>query len=523
MNGTLSRLSGIARQAVQTGEWATVHACAGKILQQDRQSPEGHFLTGLVDKAAGRPQRAADSFSRALAVDAGRYDAAIELAQQYAVLLRHAQARALLRQYESQLSNSPLYLDLAASVYVRLGLHACAWPLYRQANALQPGIDRLQANLAACAVFVGEIETATAIYQALLQKNPAHQKNHYELSRLGTARDSAHVEQMQAILAATGLPAERNIFLYYAIGKELEDLERWSEAFDYYRLAGDAVTRVADYDVGTDIDIIDKVIEVCDANWLATGNETSRPDDSQSTPIFVVGLPRTGTTLTERIITSHSQVESAGESMFMQIALQRVSGRADQAGMHPAIIEAAAGKTAGLVVRQYLEAVAYRLDGLPMFVEKYPENFLYLGFIARDFPAARIVHLRRNPMDACFALYKQSFFKYAYTLENLGRYYVAYDRLYRHWQAVLGDRLIEVEYESLVTDQERQIRLLLDKLGLSFEPACLAFEQNRAPSATASSVQVLEKMHSRSVGKWKNFERQLQPLQRHLEKAGILQ
>jgi len=522
MNDPVSRLSAIARKAVQAGEWATVHACAGQILQQDRQSAEGHFFAGLVDKAAGRPQRAAESFSRALAADAGRYDAAIELAYQYAVLLRHAEARALLRQYEAQLGNSPIYLDLAANVYVRLGLHACAWPLYRKANALQPGIDRFQANLAACAVFVGEIETATSIYKALLQKNPSHQKNHYELSRLGTARDASHVEQMQAILAATGLPAEKNIFLYYAIGKELEDLERWSEAFDYYRLAGDAVTRLANYDVGTDIDIIDKVIEVCNADWLATGKATPRPDDAQSTPIFVVGLPRTGTTLTERIISSHSQVESAGESMFMQIALQRVSGRADPAGMSPAIIEAAAGKAPGLVGKQYLDAVAYRLDGLPMFVEKYPENFRYLGFIARDFPAARIVHLRREPMDACFALYKQSFFKYAYTLENLGKYYVACDRLYRHWQAVLGERLIEVKYESLVNDQEGQTRRLLDKLGLAFEPACLAFEKNRAPSATASSVQVLEKMHNRSVGKWKKFARPLQPLQRHLEKAGIL-
>jgi hypothetical protein len=124
-------------------------------------------------------------------------------------------------------------------------------------------------------------------------------------------------------------------------------------------------------------------------------------------------------------------------------------------------------------------------------------------------------------MDSCFAMYKQSFFKFAYTLESLGKYYIAYDRLRRHWEEVLSDRLIEVEYESLVADQEGQIRSLLDKLDLDFEQACLDFDQNEAPSATASSVQVREKVHTRSVGKWKKFATELQPLEDHLTAAGI--
>ncbi len=523
MNDSFARLSVIARKAVQAGEWATVQICARDLVRQDKKSPEGYFLFGLAEKASGKPERAADMFSKAVTLDSARYDAAIELAHQYSILLRHADARDLLQQYESQLGNSPLYLDLAANVYSRLGLYESAWPLYQKANALQPDIDRLQAGLAACAVFMGKIEVAQSIYKTLLQKNPDHQKNHYELSRLSTASDSSHVMQMQEILKATDLPAEKNIFMYYAIGKELEDLGQWSEAFDYYKLAGDTVTGVAGYDVGVDIDIIDKIIEVCDAAWLANGQEEKYPANRRSTPIFVVGLPRTGTTLTERIISSHSQVESAGESMFMQIAMQRVSKLAGKTGMNTAIIQAAAARDRGQLAAHYMDAVGYRLKGMPMFVEKFPENYLYLGFIARDFPGARIIHLRRNPMDACFAMFKQSFFKFAYTLENLGRYYVAYDRLYRHWQAVLGHRLIEVEYESLVADQERQTRILLDKLGLDFEQACLDFEQNKAPSATASAVQVLEKMHSRSVGKWKNFENELQPLQHYLEKAGVLE
>jgi tetratricopeptide (TPR) repeat protein len=518
------QISVIARRAVQTRDWATVSACAGEILKQDKNHPEGYFLSGLAEKAAGRSKKATAAFSKAISLDAGRYDAAIELANQYLISLRHGDALGLLQQYESRLGNSPLYLDMAANTYSRLGMHARAWPLYKTANELQPGIDVFQANLAACAVYLGKIEEAKAIYCSLLERHPNHQKNHYELSRLERAKDSSHVDQMQKILETSRLAAEKNVFMYYAIGKELEDLERWQEAFHYYKLAGDAVTSVtktAGYDIRTEIELIDKIIEVCNSDWLAAGSGKTTPDKPRKTPVFVVGLPRTGTTLTERIISSHSQVESADETFFMQLMIRRVSGIESRENMNPAIIEAAAKKDIRRIAKGYLNAVDYRLSDRPVFIDKLPENFLYLGFIAKAFPDAKMIHLRRNPMDSCFALYKQSFFKFAYTLENLGRYYVAYDRLRSHWEEVLGNRLIEVEYESLVADHEGQTRILLDKLGLDFEQACLDFDQNKTPSATASSVQVREKAHTRSVNKWKKFERQLQPLKDHLEEAGV--
>jgi len=524
VNDNFTQLSAIARRAAQAKDWATVKAFSRKILKQDKKSPEGYFLAGLAEKAAKRANEATAAFLKALSLDARRYDAAIELANQYLLLQRHHEALDLLQQYESLLENSPLYLDMAANTYSNLGLHTRAWPLYQKANELQPGIDMFQANLAACSVYLGKIEEAKAIYRGLLGRHPNHKKNHYELSRLERAKDSSHVEQMQEILETTRLAAEKNIFLYYAIGKELEDLERWQEAFHYYKLAGDAVTRVtrkAGYDVGTEIELMDKIIEVCNSDWLAAGIRKTESDKPRNTPIFVVGLPRTGTTLTERIISSHSQVESADETFFLQMVIRRVSGVQSRETMSPTIIEAAAKKDIRRIAKGYLSAVDYRLSDMPIFIDKLPENFLYLGFIAKAFPDARMIHLRRNPMDSCFALYKQSFFKFSYTLENLGRYYVAYDRLRSHWEEVLKDRLIEVEYESLVADHEGQTRILLDKLGLDFEQACLDFDQNKAPSATASSVQVREKAHTRSINRWKRFERQLQPLKDYLDEAGI--
>jgi len=521
VNANLLQLSAIARKAVQAGDWATVRSCAKKLIKQDKKGPEGYFLSGLCEKSSGRSTQAVALFSLAIKHDAGRYDAAIELANQHVMLLRNGEATTLLKRYESRLDQSPLYLDMAAMLYTRLGLHAKAWPLLQKANALQPELDQFQANLAACAVYLGKISEAREIYLKLLQRYPNHQRNHYELSRLEKARDAAHVEQMLKVLAISGLSDEKNIFMYYALGKELEDLERWSEAFHYYTLAGDAVTRVSTYDVATDIKLIETIIKVCNADWLADGIARDKAVTPLKTPIFIVGLPRTGTTLTERIVSSHSEVESAEETFLLQMMIQRASGIQSREGMTVAMVEAAARKDIRLIADGYMNAIDYKLSDRPYFIEKLPENYLYLGFIAKAYPNALIIHLKRNPMDSCFAMFKQSFFKYAYTLDSLGQYYVAYDRLRSHWQDVLADRVIELEYESLVADQEGHIRGLLDKLGLDFDQACLDFDQNVAPSATASAVQVREKAHTRSVDKWKKFESELSPLKNYLQKAGI--
>lgn len=522
MDGAPERLSALARRAIRARDWAQAAACAAELLRRNDADAEGHFLAGLVEKAATRPIKAAERFARALELQPGRYDAAVELANQHAIGRRNAAAAELLAACEPALSNSPRYLDMAGTVYVDIGMPERAWPLYARACELQPEIALFQGNLAACCVYLGRIEQAKAIYRSLLEKAPNHQRNHYQLSRLERARDTRHIEQMKAVLEATRLTPDKNVFLYYAIGKELEDLEQWAEAFRYYKLGGDAVASVARYDVAEDIRLVDRIIEVCDAGWLESG--PAGTGAAGRTPIFIVGLPRTGTTLTERIIASHSQVESLGETQFLQMVLRQMSGVESVEGMNRTILESAAAADAGRIAGSYLEAVAYRLGGKPMFIEKLPLNFLYLGFIAKAWPDARIVYMRRHPMDACFSMYKQVFtwaYKFTYRLETLGRYLIAHQRLARHWRALLGERLIEVEYESLVANPEAQTRRLLDRLGLAFEPACLEFDRNQSASTTASSVQVREKINDRSIGRWRRFGRELRPLQDMLEDAGI--
>ena len=521
MVSDLAQLSMTARRAAQARDWATVRRCATLILDDTRQDAEGHFLMGLADKAGNRHVSAMQAFTRSVSIDERRYDAAVELADQYVRAHEFGAAAALLQRYEQRLANSPKYLDLAGTLYMRIGLPERAWPLVMQANALQPGVASLRANLAACSVYVGRIDEARELYEELLQEHPDHQRNHYELSRLGRAADSTHIEAMLDLLERGDRRPEKNIYLLYALGKEFEDLENWDEAFRYYREAGEAAASVANYRIGEDVDLIDTIIDVCDEAWLARAASSTGSPEGRPTPIFVVGLPRSGTTLTERILSSHSRVDSVGETLFIPLCIRRLSSAEGNDLMSPDVIRAAAGKDVASLAAAYHEAVAYKTGDNRLFVEKFPENFLYLGFIARAFPNSPIVCLKRNPLDNCFALYKQSFFRYAYKLDDVADYFAACDRLRRHWQRLLGNRLFELDYEQLVAEQEPRTRALLDYLDLPFEQACLDFEKNTAASNTASTVQIREKIHARSVNRWKCFERHLGPLRRRLEDKGI--
>lgn len=521
MNENINKLSHAGRIAIQRQDWAKVSQSAIGILNIDSNNAEGFFLAGIVERVAGRLSNAIRYFEAALQADSQRYDAAVELANQYSRSRRNGHAANLLEKYQDLLSASSVYSDLAGSVYSDIGMPERAYPLYKQAVELQPNVDLFQANLASCSVFIGKIDEAKVIYESLLKRFPNHQRNHYQLSRLTKAKNDKHVAQMLANLPSSQDKPERNIFMYFAIAKELEDLGRWKEAFAYYKKGSDAVCSVAKHDVGEDIALIDKVIAQCTSDWIERPSPSYEGDIQ---PLFIVGLPRTGTTLCERIISNHSCVETLGETLFFQMVLKKHSGVQDSQDMTLEMLDGLVDANYQAIAEEYVEHVKYRLSDNPLFIDKLPFNVLYLGHFAKAFPKAKIVYLHRHPMDACFAMYKQVFtwaYKYSYSLEDLGRYYLAFNRLIAHWREVLGDRLIVVNYEDLVSNTDGETHDLLDKLGLPFEQACIDFDTNSAPSTTASSVQVREKAHNKSVNKWRKFESELTPLHNYLKQAGI--
>ncbi|MDH5434009.1 MAG: sulfotransferase [Gammaproteobacteria bacterium] len=517
-------LSQEARKAIAQKDWSVVEEKANYILQIEDENAEGLFLLGFMNKIKGNIDIAIQLFERAVNSEKTRYDIAIELANLYSKNRKNEEAATILQQYEKYINDSSLYSNIAGSIYVEIGLPQKAFHLFKRANEIQPNVDVIQANLAACSVYVGEIDNAKQIYRNLLDRFPAHQRNHYQLSRLTKAKDNEHVILMKNILKKSNMSPEKNIFLYYAIGKELEDLECWDESFKYYEMGGNAVSSVIKYDVREDIGIVEKIISECNQNWMKENELKHSEASSDPTPIFIVGLPRTGSTLTERILSSHSDVQTIGETLFFHLALFNNAGIKNRNEMNLKNLESIFNVKPHEVAKTYIDKISYRLDNSSYFVEKMPLNFLYVGFIAAAWPEAKIIHLRRSPMDTCFSMYKQLFtfdYKYSYSLKDLGKYYISYCKMVEHWKSILGKRFIDIDYESMVSDPVVETRNLLKSLDLNFEEACLDFHQNSTPSTTASSVQVRQKIYSTSVNRWENYSEYLCELKKYLCQNGI--
>ncbi|MDX1499910.1 MAG: sulfotransferase, partial [Woeseiaceae bacterium] len=308
----------------------------------------------------------------------------------------------------------------------------------------------------------------------------------------------------------------------YALAKELEDLGEYERSFA--RLSQGAAARrgLMRYDVARDIETMVAIEETFTAECLAAASAGSDNDEA----IFVLGLPRTGTTLVERVLASHSDVHAAGELTNFAVELTR-RARAGASGP-PADRDALVRQSAELDFRAlgdaYIASTRPFTGHTPRFVDKMPLNYLYLGLIRLALPKARIVHLRRHPLDTCYAIYKQLFvdaYPFSYDLEELGRYYAAYHRLMAHWERVLPDAFLTVDYEALVDDFEHEVRRLLEFCGLDWQAACLRFYENPEASTTASTVQVRQPVYRSSVGKWRHYRDQLAPLIAVLEAEGV--
>jgi hypothetical protein len=236
--------------------------------------------------------------------------------------------------------------------------------------------------------------------------------------------------------------------------------------------------------------------------------------------IFVIGLPRSGTTLVERILAAHTDVQAAGElQAFPQICVEAVQARNGTSVSKLQFVERALDVDPHLLGRRYIAATRPQTGHKPRFIDKLPLNYLYAGLIRRALPRARIVALMREPMDSCYAMYKTLFtgaYPFTYALDDLGRYYQAWQRLMHHWRSILGAALLVVSYEELVTDQEAVTRRIVAHCGLPWQAECLAFHTRPGAVATASAVQVRRPMYSTSVGKWRHYQEQLQPLARYL-------
>ncbi|WP_237068449.1 tetratricopeptide repeat-containing sulfotransferase family protein [Microbulbifer guangxiensis] len=518
ISGKLGRV----RDAVSARDWRTATALCIEILKQDPRQADAHLVLGLAAAEGGKIDMALRAFDTVLKIDPARFDARIQKARCLVQAGRPAAAEQEALQCIEPAEHNPKLLDLLATVFSHIGKQERAGPLIQRAAELAPQDISILSNAAAIQLFLGSNREAAATLEHALQLDPAHARSHWQLSKARKARDSDHCQEMEALLAQQHASGEAPVYLHYALGKEYEDLERWDQAWKHYQQGADKQRQRLQYQASEDQALFDTLLARLDERWLTATPPTPRAHTSE--PIFILGLPRSGSTLVERIIASHSQVQSLGELAQWPLAVKRLSNIRQPGLFQPAIAARADTVDLQRAATQYREEIAYLQDGSALFTDKLPANFLYLPLLARAFPQGRLVHVYRNPLDSCFAMYKQLFadaYPFSYTLGELADYYIGYHRLMAHWRRLLGDRLIEVNYDQLVREQEPQTRLLLESLGLPFETDCLEFHRTSSATATASAAQVRQPMHSLSVGRWQMFAEQLSPLKQRLEAAGI--
>jgi Tfp pilus assembly protein PilF len=511
--------SGLAALNRGESELATAHA--RRVLEIDRRCVPGHFLVGLIALARGDRKIAVSAFGTVTQLAPGHVAAWAQLARLLAQLGHPARADAALARAIEIGSDDPVVEDVIGVVCSALGDQAAAQQWYARATQGDPGNARYHLNLASSLMFLGRDAEAQRALARALEIAPEHPQAHWLLATSRRATDAGHLAELERLLARPDPPARSLAFLAYAAGKEYEDLERWQDAFAAFERGARARRSIIDYDEAADAATFDALERTFTPAWLAGVG----PGCEDTAPIFVVGQPRTGTTLIERIIASHSDVHSAGELQQFGLSLRRIVDVEAPGPLSAAVVSAAAHVDPRRLGEAYLAAVAKQRGARPRFVDKLPVNYLYLPLIAAALPRAKIVHVVRDPIDSCFASYKQLFadaYPHSYDQRELARHHVRYRRLMDHWRALLPGRFIDVVYEDVVQDIEQQARRLIDYLALPWQDACLEFHRAAAPVATASAVQVREPVHARSVARWRRYREQLAPTIDTLAAAGLV-
>jgi len=461
----------------------------------------------LAELAArlGRLNDAETLLRRALEIDPNFTSAQANLASIVGRLGRPAEALELLDALVAAEPDRPGNLNLKAATLGRLGDFEQALELYRQVLERAPNQPRVLLSYGHLLKTVGRLDDAVDAYRRACAIQPALGEIWWSLANLKTVRFSQpDIEAMQYVLGDDDLKDDDRFHLDFALGKAFHDLGRSDEAFAHYA-AGNAARRLYHPFNGGHLSVlVDRSIELFTAELLTRAG--CNPADD---PIFIVGMPRAGSTLVEQILSSHSLVEGTTELPDMP-AIARTGGK------YPASVSALSAEERYAAGADYLKrsAVQRRTDR-PFFIDKLPNNWMFAPFIQFILPNAKIIDARRHPMACCMSNFRQHFARgqdFTYDLTDVGRYYTDYVRLMAHMDAVMPGRVHRVIYERMVDDTEAEVRALLEHCGLQFEPACLEFYNTDRAVRTPSAQQVRQPIYKDSTDEWRRYEGHLGPL-----------
>jgi tetratricopeptide (TPR) repeat protein len=449
---------------------------------------------------------------------AARYDYACVLLERHLYQRACEEAQTLL----AIEPNHPDYRALYASASVGVGEHERAIALYQQLLQQAPGAADLQLSLAHSLKAQGRQGEAIAAYQAAAAARPDFGDAYWSLANLKTYRFSD--DDLDCMRAAQASPETATVDRYhlaFALGKACEDRGEYAESWRYYE-QGNALKRA---ESRYRPDIIEgntrRQIQTCTREFFAarSGVGDTRPD-----PIFIVGLPRSGSTLIEQILASHSQVEGTHELGEIPRMVLDLQGREDHVDdpRYPGVLSEMTASDFRELGAKYLQDTRIYRGSKPYFIDKMPNNFRHIGLIHLILPNAKIIDARREPVACCFSNLKQLFAngqEFTYSIDDIARYYRTYLDLMQHWDDVLPGRVLRVTHESVVDDLEGNVRRILDFCGLAFEPACLAFHKTARSVRTASSEQVRQPIFRDGIDQWRHYEAWLSPLKEALGDA----
>jgi tetratricopeptide (TPR) repeat protein len=464
---------------------------------------------------AGRLPEALEFAERAVAGERACVRAHGLLATILLRLGRAGEAERVVRQALECQPGGPDAYDGLAHVSLLLGQHERSNSLYRRVVELAPDTARFWYNLASSERSFGRLAKAQAACERAIALDSTQYPSYLLRSELRVqTREANHIEELRQLLARPRIEDRARMFLGYALGKELDDLERFDEAFACFADAASTRRRHLAYDVALDERKMQRIREAFTppSPRRATGGVDS------SCHIFIVGLPRSGTTLVERILLGLSGVRSNGETDYFSRSLLAASPPqgAD-------VFARAAAADPDAVAARYT-ALADGAETGGRVIEKLPMNYLYLGAIHRALPDAKLILVTRSPLDSCFAMYRTLFgeaYPFSYDFEDLARYYGAYATLVSHWRASFGESIYEVIYEDLVKDPARVGADLARHCGLPWSAQALEVQKNAAVSLTASAAQIRRPIYGSSSGRWRSYRPHLRPLIRALRGRGV--